>query len=120
MAVVEELMPKIDGPDAPSAASLMARLVERTWANLKDAPPESVLTGPVARGDLGTVEAHLEALIQEKPHLIPLYAALSTEMTRVAVRGGQLRGEDAEELLRLLQSSLETSEDGSESSNPSH
>ncbi len=40
-----------------------------------------VLTGPIARGDWSTVEAHLAALEQRAPDLVPLYRALA-EATR--------------------------------------
>ncbi len=36
-----------------------------------------VLTGPIARGDWATVEAHLEALTQRAPDLVPMYRALA-------------------------------------------
>lgn len=39
------------------------------------------LTGPIARGDWATVEAHLHALSEELPDLVPLYKALA-EATR--------------------------------------
>lgn len=39
------------------------------------------LTGPIARGDLQTVEAHLAAIHRELPDLEPMYRAL-TEATR--------------------------------------
>lgn len=39
------------------------------------------LTGPIARGDWGTVNAHLEALERELPDLEPVYRALA-EATR--------------------------------------
>ena len=58
------------------------------------APPEAIvplmtrtiengfdLTGPIARGDWTTVEAHLEALAERDPDLVPLYRALA-EATR--------------------------------------
>jgi predicted short-subunit dehydrogenase-like oxidoreductase (DUF2520 family) len=58
------------------------------------APPEAIvplmtrtiengfdLTGPIARGDWSTVEAHLEALAERDPDLVPLYRALA-EATR--------------------------------------
>ena len=35
------------------------------------------VTGPVARGDTGTVQAHLAALAERLPHLVPLYTALA-------------------------------------------
>ena len=61
------------------------------------APPEAIvplmtrtiengfdLTGPIARGDWATVEAHLVALADRAPDLVPLYRALAeaTEATR--------------------------------------
>ena len=58
------------------------------------APPEAIvplmsrtiengfdLTGPIARGDWTTVEAHLAALAERDPDLVPLYQALA-EATR--------------------------------------
>jgi predicted short-subunit dehydrogenase-like oxidoreductase (DUF2520 family) len=121
MAVVEELLAAADveGEEA-SAAALMAPLVEQTWANLRSATPEGVLTGPVARGDRDTVAAHLEALREEAPHLLPLYAALSTEMARVAVRGGQTEAPSAEEVLQMLQRALPSSSDDSAPPTSSH
>lgn len=54
-----------------------------------DAPPEAIvplmsrtiengfdLTGPIARGDWATVEAHMAALEERAPDLVPLYQAL--------------------------------------------
>ena len=62
-----------------------ARLLEESHA-----PPEAliplmtrtiengfVLTGPIARGDWSTVEAHLRALEERGPDLVPLYRALA-------------------------------------------
>jgi predicted short-subunit dehydrogenase-like oxidoreductase (DUF2520 family) len=62
-----------------------ARLLEESHA-----PPEAllplmtrtmengfVLTGPIARGDWSTVEAHLRALEERAPDLVPLYRALA-------------------------------------------
>ena len=50
---------------------LMARTIENGF----------VLTGPISRGDWSTVEAHLRALEQRAPDLVPLYRALA-EATR--------------------------------------
>jgi predicted short-subunit dehydrogenase-like oxidoreductase (DUF2520 family) len=46
---------------------LMTRTIENGFA----------LTGPIARGDWSTVEAHLEALEKQAPDLVPLYRALA-------------------------------------------
>jgi predicted short-subunit dehydrogenase-like oxidoreductase (DUF2520 family) len=50
---------------------LMTRTIENGFA----------LTGPIARGDWSTVEAHLQALEERAPDLVPLYRALA-EATR--------------------------------------
>jgi predicted short-subunit dehydrogenase-like oxidoreductase (DUF2520 family) len=118
MSVVEEVFSAAEVDD--SASDLVAPLVQQTWHNLQEAPPEGVITGPVARGDRATVETHLDALSDATPHLVPLYAALSTEMARTAVRGGQLDGASAEEVLRVLQKPLNTSTDNADSTGPLH
>ncbi len=121
LAVVEELLPEAKEEDDPPAINWVAPLVERTWTHLKRSSPEGALTGPVARGDQGTVEGHLDALADETPHLVPLYAALSTEMVRVAVRSGRLSGNQAETLLDLLRASADaTTDEGHGASDPSH
>ena len=51
-------------------------LMERTIEN------GFVLTGPIARGDWATVEAHLAALGEHAPDLVPLYRALADATTR--------------------------------------
>jgi predicted short-subunit dehydrogenase-like oxidoreductase (DUF2520 family) len=83
MAVVEEVLgaANLEQNSGPSRAELVGPLVKQTWTNLQEGTPEEALTGPVARGDEETVRAHLEALADEVPHLIPLYVALSTEST---------------------------------------
>lgn len=119
MAVVQEVLATAD-VESTSAFDFVRPLVEQTWANLEQRPPEEVITGPVARGERKTVEAHLEALVDATPHLVPLYVALSTEMVRVAVRGGQIDRAQAEELLAALQTGLSASANGASSPSPLH
>ncbi len=120
-AVVEELLSTADlDTQGESAAELVSPLVKQTWENLESGSPESVLTGPVARGDEATVAAHLDALREESPHLVPLYAALSTEMTRTAVRGGQLDGDSAEALLHLFRTVLQSASEDEDPFDNSH
>lgn len=109
MSVVQEVFGAAELEEAPPVADLVGPLVEQTWANLSTTSPEGVLTGPVARGDDATVQAHLERLGDAAPHLVPVYAALSTEMLRVAVRGGHVDGDAAERILKVLQDALPAS-----------
>lgn len=85
-------------------------LIEGTLENLKRTSPERALTGPIARGDVLTVRKHLDALRQSAPHLLPVYASLSTEVVRVAVRGGQIGSAVAEDVLDTLHHGLSETE----------
>jgi predicted short-subunit dehydrogenase-like oxidoreductase (DUF2520 family) len=120
MAVVEEVFGSLEDVDATgrTGTDLVAPLIEHTWAHLDQGSPEEALTGPVRRGDEGTVQAHLDALQAETPHLVPLYAALSTEMVRVAVRAG-LPTDRAEALLETLREATEAATDADDLPPPS-
>jgi predicted short-subunit dehydrogenase-like oxidoreductase (DUF2520 family) len=65
------------GVDRAALAPLVRAAVE-TWAELG---PERALTGPIARGDEGTVGRQREALLERTPELVPLFDAL-VEATR--------------------------------------
>ena len=52
------------GVDADEAPSLLAPLALQSLRNAARPHPERTLTGPVARGDRGTLDAHREALRQ--------------------------------------------------------
>ena len=62
--------------------------------------PEHALTGPVARGDVGTVRAHLRLLDNERPRLASAYRALSLEA--LALAAPRLDDEQVRALKRLL------------------
>jgi len=51
---------------------------------LSSGDPGHALTGPVARGDVGTVRAHLRLLDRESPRLARTYRALSLEALTLA------------------------------------
>ena len=68
--VAVRLLAEVGAPEA-AIVPLMARTIENRFE----------LTGPIARGDWATVEAHLEVLAERAPDLVPLYRALS-EATR--------------------------------------
>jgi predicted short-subunit dehydrogenase-like oxidoreductase (DUF2520 family) len=68
--VAMRLLAEVGAPEE-AIVPLMTRTIENDFD----------LTGPIARGDWGTVEAHLEALEERAPDLVPLYRALA-EATR--------------------------------------
>jgi predicted short-subunit dehydrogenase-like oxidoreductase (DUF2520 family) len=57
--------------EAGAPPEAIVPLMKRTIENGFD------LTGPIARGDWSTVEAHLRALEERAPDLVPLYRALA-------------------------------------------
>lgn len=121
MGAVQELLSTIDADHSGNeAGNAMAPLINETWSNLQASSPEDALTGPVARNDRETVAAHLEALADEAPHLLSVYAALSSEMARIAERGGQLDHDSASELLDILQTACLNSTNGADSTRPLH
>jgi predicted short-subunit dehydrogenase-like oxidoreductase (DUF2520 family) len=60
------------------------------------------LTGPVARGDAGTVARHLEALRDAAPEALAVYVALARLTADRALAAGLLAPPDAERLLDVL------------------
>jgi predicted short-subunit dehydrogenase-like oxidoreductase (DUF2520 family) len=58
------------------ARALLAPLVRRTVESVAELDPERALTGPIARGDHGTVEAQRRALEEAAPELLDLFDEL--------------------------------------------
>ncbi|TDC30222.1 Rossmann-like and DUF2520 domain-containing protein [Micromonospora sp. KC213] len=63
---------------------------------------DDALTGPVARGDAGTVRRHLSRLAQTAPESVAPYLALARRSADRAIAAGRLRPVDAESLLDVL------------------
>ncbi|MFR9776629.1 Rossmann-like and DUF2520 domain-containing protein [Micromonospora sp. MS34] len=63
---------------------------------------DDALTGPVSRGDAGTVRRHLERLAATAPESVPPYLALARRTADRAIAAGRLRPADAESLLDVL------------------
>ncbi len=66
------------------AFAALTPLVERTIGNLKTMTPEKALTGPIARGDITTIKAHLKILSEHAPELITVYKSLGIHTTQLA------------------------------------
>lgn len=63
---------------------------------------DAALTGPVARGDAGTVAAHLRALTQAAPEAVSSYVAMARLTADRALAAGLLTADKAEALLGVL------------------
>jgi predicted short-subunit dehydrogenase-like oxidoreductase (DUF2520 family) len=65
-----------------AARQALAPLLLGAAANIAAHPLVEALTGPIARGDIGTIERHLAAL-ERDPDLHALYRALAAELLRL-------------------------------------
>ncbi|MBM0234547.1 DUF2520 domain-containing protein [Micromonospora sp. STR1_7] len=63
---------------------------------------DDALTGPVSRGDAGTVQRHLARLGATAPESVPAYLALARRTADRAIAAGRLRPVDAQSLLGVL------------------
>jgi predicted short-subunit dehydrogenase-like oxidoreductase (DUF2520 family) len=74
--------------DERALQRILVHLVESTLSNLKEVGPVQALTGPIVRGDAGTVRKHLAALTQADPELAELYRLLGRRTLRLAAERG--------------------------------
>jgi predicted short-subunit dehydrogenase-like oxidoreductase (DUF2520 family) len=73
---------------------------------------DAALTGPVSRGDAGTVARHLTALAGAAPETVPTYRALARRTADRAHAAGRLSGDRAEAVHAALErSTVEHHED---------
>ncbi len=78
------------GIDAVAAANALLPLTRGAVHNLANPGLPHALTGPISRGDAGTLAIHQQHLAAAHPHLLPLYRALAQAALPVAVAQGRL------------------------------
>jgi predicted short-subunit dehydrogenase-like oxidoreductase (DUF2520 family) len=61
------------------------------------------LTGPIARGDVETIQGHIEAMQNKTPELLDLYKDLARYTISVAREKGSITRDTAEELQKLVE-----------------
>ena len=77
----------------------------RTLANARALGVDAALTGPITRGDTGTLRGHLAALRAHAPDVLePLYRAAAEREIAIAARRGALAPERAATLRSTLAS----------------
>ncbi len=90
------------GLDEPGALAVYGRLVEQTLANARGMGVAASLTGPITRGDSGTLEAHLATLRRLAPDVVDLYLAAARREVKITEERGSLSTEQLELVRRAL------------------
>lgn len=90
------------GADKKESLRAVLPLIEGTIANIKSLGIPAALTGPVVRGDIATVQAHIEAMRERAPELLDLYNALARHTIAVAQKRGLSR-DKAEAMLNMIE-----------------
>ncbi|GAH48237.1 unnamed protein product, partial [marine sediment metagenome] len=60
------------------------------------------LTGPIARGDTGTIKKHLDALQKMAPDVLSTYRELGRQTIPIALAKGRINQRQAQELETIL------------------
>jgi predicted short-subunit dehydrogenase-like oxidoreductase (DUF2520 family) len=90
------------GLDEAGSLAVYGGLIEQTLGNARALGIRAALTGPMTRGDVGTLERHLDALARLAPAALPLYRAAAEREIALAEARGSLAPHAAESMRRLL------------------
>lgn len=91
------------GVDAPEATGALLPLLRGTLANLERVGLPGCLTGPISRGDLGTIERHQDALAAVSPEILEAYRLLGRQTIPIALAKRSIAEPRARELRTMLE-----------------
>jgi len=84
------------------ATQALLPLIRGTINNIETVGIPKCLTGPIARGDSGTIKKHLDALQKSTPSLLSTYRELGLQTIPIALAKGRISEQQAQELQTLL------------------
>jgi len=84
------------------ATKALLPLIRGTLHNIETIGIPQCLTGPVARGDTGTVNKHLKTLREKAPSLLLAYKELGLQTIPVSLAKGKINKQQADELENIL------------------
>ena len=99
--VVESIYESI-GISKTNARKAYLPLIYGTLKNVENAGSIQALTGPIARGDAGTIKKHIAAIGKTQPQYSSLYSALGLVTTDIARKKGTLSSKQAKIINDLL------------------
>ncbi len=84
------------------ATRALIPLLRGTIHNIETVGIPQCLTGPIARGDTGTIKKHINALEKIAPAVLSTYLELGRQTIPVALAKGRINAQQAEELQAIL------------------
>jgi predicted short-subunit dehydrogenase-like oxidoreductase (DUF2520 family) len=90
------------GLDEQGSLAVYGNLIEQTLGNARALGIRAALTGPMTRGDVGTLARHLDALARLAPDVVPLYRAAAEREIALAESRGSLAPDRAAAMRDLL------------------
>ena len=84
------------------ATQALLPLLRGTLNNIDTIGIPQCLTGPIARGDTGTIKKHLDALQKAAPTLLSTYKELGLQTIPVALAKGRINEQQSQELEAIL------------------
>jgi len=96
-----ELCADISGADDIFPAAFEP-LLEAAVRNSIEVGTRQALTGPIVRGDIGTLAAHVRKIQSSNPDLFPLYRVLARQTLEVALKAGRLEQHSAAQMRNIL------------------
>ncbi|MFL5778064.1 MAG: Rossmann-like and DUF2520 domain-containing protein [Chloroflexota bacterium] len=93
---------RVAGLEEAGSLAIYGPLIEGTLGNARSLGIRAALTGPITRGDVGTVRAHVAALEAHAPGVMPLYRAAAEREIELAVGRRVLAPEVAAEVRAVL------------------
>lgn len=90
------------GKSMPDAMQALLPLIKGTVANIESKGFPDCLSGPIARGDAGTVKKHLQTLKRDAPAMEAVYRELGLNTIPIALAKGRIDAIKARELEDIL------------------
>jgi predicted short-subunit dehydrogenase-like oxidoreductase (DUF2520 family) len=90
------------GVSPAQATKALMPLLRGTLSNIENVGLPNCLTGPIARGDIGTIQRHLKSLEIQAPSLLNTYKDLGRQTIPISLAKGKINVQIAQELKALL------------------
>jgi predicted short-subunit dehydrogenase-like oxidoreductase (DUF2520 family) len=101
VTLVNDALGLLSGAGVSEPGRLAAPLLSASLDNVLRLG-DAALTGPVVRGDVATVAAHVATLSRSAPDVLPSYVAMARRTAQRAQAAGRLSPERAAEVLAVL------------------